>query len=101
MNRPAGDEEVLGLWHEIGKQYRLHKWSNVKTFKFDLQGYRVFPFEHKILLFVNEEVLMGSFRCRKLTDKSLEIIAKELSKNFRSLETLVLSFEEYKIIGFS
>jgi len=38
-NRPAGDEEVEGLWKEIGHQYKVYKWSNVKTFKFDLTGY--------------------------------------------------------------
>jgi len=68
--QPAGDEEVEGLWREIGHQYKMYKWSNVKTFKFDLTG------------------------CRKITDKSLEVIANQLAKNFRGLETLILGFEE-------
>jgi len=62
-NRPAGDEEVEGLWREIGHQYKVYKWSNVKTFKFDLTGYISISFSEDTCQYC-KILYNSSFTCR-------------------------------------
>jgi len=64
-NRPAGDEEVEGLWRDFGRQYKMYKWSDVKTFKFDLAGYQFyFFFLVKILLNTVKSSQIENLFCR-------------------------------------